>query len=298
MPPPSPRAGETDRKAEQPMNKPIMSNFSIATLLIFSGCGAGVDVVSTTETRGPMDTQAAIAAAEADVTPPTLMSISGFVHAQDGTPLAEVRACLQAGPTIDMDIGECATSGPDGSWTIHRVPANMLVTVGFSKQGFIPALRAIQTGDADVSIPEDEGRLLRESDPPTFAGAPLDARTGGIEFFIGSENGSEIRASVYVFSFDDGPRDPVYTGADGNPMTGATSGSSGAVTNLPAGTYVLTFTAENASCTARGALYGYPYDAYHLPGSVSIIVPVADGYITSPVGVDCAGSAAPVGSAP
>lgn len=273
-----------------------MSNLSIAALLVLSGCGGGVDVVSATDTSDPAGPQTTDTAAAANVAQPTV-SISGFVHSDDGAALSGVRACLQAGVTIAMDIGECATTGADGSWSIHGVPGNMLVTVGFSKQGFVSALRPVQTEAEDIVIPEEEGRLSPESSPPTFAGAPFGKTTGGIEFFIGSDNGSEVRASVEVFSYDDGAHDAVYMGADGSPVQGATTGSSGAVTNLHPGLYLLTFSAKGASCTTRGGLYGYPDDVYQVPGSTSLVVPVIEGHITTPVGVDCTGPAAPVGAA-
>ena len=127
--------------------------------------------------------------------------------------------------------------------------------------------------------------------PPAFAGVPMDSSTGGIEFFIGSD-GENAEASVTLFSFENGVHAPVYVGVDGNPIREATSGSAGGFVNLPPGMYVATFKSASGSCTTSGELYGAPMNVYPKPGEVSVVVPVAAGRITTPVGVDCTPNAA------
>jgi len=274
------------------MNSIILSSLSIATLLTLNGCGGGADVVGSTDTgkaTGPVAPPAS-----GEVSPSEFVSVSGIVRAPDGSPLPGVRACLQAGPTIAMDIGDCAMSGSDGSWTIARVPQNLLVTIGLSKEGFVPALRAVETATTNIETPGDETRLLAKSDPPSFAGAPLDAKTGGIEFFVETA-GKAAQVAVSLFSFETGSYAPVYTDADGEPMKDATSGSSGGFVNLRPGIYVLTFANESGSCATRGGLNGSPWNVYQTPGSASIVVPVVEGYVTTPVSVDCSTANAAVG---
>jgi hypothetical protein len=283
------------------MKTHLIGKVSITALFVLTGCGEGVDVVGSTDESAPTtpsekhENQASNGAVSA---PAALVSVSGFTHDADGAPLSAVKVCLQAGPTVAMDIGECATSEPDGSFTLHGVPANMLVTIGFEKDGFAPAIRAIQTESSDVQIPADENSLLAESTPPVFAGAPMDPNTGAIEFFVGSE-GADAPVAVSLFSIENGVHEPVYLGEDGKPQSGATSGSFGGFVNLPAGMYIATFKSPSGSCTTAGSLYGYPMSAYQQPGETGTVVlvevPVSSGRITTPVGVSCTGASVATG---
>src|SRR5436190_806958 len=114
---PSPGANQT-----RGTMKPFIMSISSTVTLLLSGCGGGVDVVATTEgtTAHPETVRASD---DIGSTPQEFVSVSGTVHAADGSPLSGVQACLQAGPTISMDIGDCATSVADGSWTVSGVPA-------------------------------------------------------------------------------------------------------------------------------------------------------------------------------
>jgi hypothetical protein len=195
-----------------------------------------------------------------------------------------------------MDIGTCATSEADGSFTLNDIPRDLLLTVGFEKAGYMPMIRAIRTGATDVGLPADESIMRPLSTPPVFGGAPFDVSTGALEFFAGS-GGEAPLASVSIVSYDDpnANYEPVYLDANGNPATGATAGSFGAFVGLPPGLYLVTFHSETGSCTPLGSMYGEPVDFFQVPGQTSILVPVVEGHVTTPVGVDCGGSAIPVG---
>jgi len=134
------------------------------------------------------------------------------------------------------------------------------------------------------------------SSPPAFAGAPLDDGTGAVEFFVDSDGVEPPKTTVSIVSYDDPNAnfEPVYLDASGAPSTGATGGSFGAFVGLPTGLYAVTFSSETGSCATLGGLYGEPIDYYQVPGQASILVPVVEGHVTTPIGVDCSGSAAPV----
>jgi hypothetical protein len=80
---------------------------------------------------------------------------------------------------------------------------------------------------------------------------------------------------------------PTYHDANRHPVSGATAGSAGAFANVAPGLYLLTFSGVPASCTARSGLYGYPVDSFQGADTISVVVPVVDGHITTRVGLDC-----------
>lgn len=271
------------------MNNSLVSAISLSALFTLSACGGAVDVGSTggapkaSDPNGPAVTPNMVA----DL--PAALSIQGFVHEADGAPLSGVEVCLQAGPEIALDIGDCATSATDGSFALHGMPQDLLVTIAFQKKGYVPAIRAIRMDKSDVELPSDENLMIPVSAPPAFAGAPLDAKSGGLQFFVGSDSGGASRASVWILSYENsGDYEPVYFDAARNVVSGARAGSSGAFVGLPTGLYAVTFHTDTGSCTPKGGLYGEPLEIYDLPGQTSLLVPVVEGHITMPVGVDCA----------
>jgi hypothetical protein len=274
------------------MNTSLVSTISLTTALFtLSACGGGVDVGSTSGSvpKASGATGQRTPPNEAAALPPSL-SIQGFVHDAHGASLSGVQVCLQAGPEIALDIGDCATSTADGSFALHGMPQEILLTIAFEKKGYVPAIRAIQMKTSDIELPSDENRMLPTSTPPVFAGAPLDATTGGIRFFVDSDSGEPAPASAWIASFENPNVDyeAVYFDAAGNVVSGAQAGSSGAFGGLPTGSYAVTFYSDTGSCTPKGDLYGQPL------GETSILVPVVEGHVTMPVGADCTANQAAV----
>ena len=128
------------------MNPRLTSNVSTIALIMLTGCGEAVDVVASSDGRAPT-TKESPATSGSDSPSTSLLSVSGFTNDGDGAALPAVKVCLQSGVALAMDVGECVTSAFDGSFSLHGVPGNMLVTIGFEKGGFVPTIRAIQMGD-------------------------------------------------------------------------------------------------------------------------------------------------------
>lgn len=274
------------------MNTFTMSKFSMAALITLAGCSGAVDVVSTSDGTEP----AGSIASHERTAGESPLSIIGVSHDADGAVLGGVKVCLQAGPETAMDIGTCATSNTEGLFVLQGIPREMLLTIAFEKPGYMPIIRALRTGTTDIGLPVEESVMRPLSSPPTFGGAPLDAKTGALEFFVASDGAETPAASVSIVSLDDpnALHEPVYLDGSGSPTIGAVSGSFGAFVGLPTGLYEVTFSSETASCSALGDLYGEPVGYYQVPGQVTILVPVVEGHVTTPVGVDCGGSATPV----
>jgi hypothetical protein len=76
---------------------------------------------------------------------------------------------------------------------------------------------------------------------------------------------------------------PLFVDASGN-LLDVTSGTRGLFVNLPPALYVVTFDGGAAGCRASGGLYGAPSAT---AGGVRLAVPVAAGFVTLPVAVDC-----------
>lgn len=278
------------------MNKHIFSNLSVSGVLLIAGCGSeSLSSDDHASAGGTSGSGGAPTTGGAGTEPSGTVSISGFAQDARGSPLEDVKACLQAGATIAMDIGSCATSQGDGSWTLQGVPQNLLVTAALSKEGFVPILRAIETRTDNLALPANDNRMVQVADPQTFAGKLFDLSKGGIEFFVTSNLSDSAEASVTLEQQQDvfhPAREfdghPVYLNDEGEPVPGATAGAHGAFVNLPAALYVLTFTYHpEVSCTLKSPLYGYTSDHGPLPGVASIVVPVIEAHVTTPVGVTC-----------
>jgi hypothetical protein len=264
------------------MNKIILTCVS----MVVAGCGGVVDANGEGSTTSPVPSPQSANSTDAPAVPASpRVSISGFAHASDGSALEGVEVCLQAGPTVAMNIGTCATSSADGAWTVSDVPANEDVTLALEKQGFAPMLRAIQTLTDDIAMPTEENVLVPAADGRSFMGTPTDTKKGQIEFFSTGQDD----VSVKLFGFDRQGAEPIYLDRDGKPAGATvTTGSRGGFVGLPTGVYMLQFSRPSARCMAdTTGLHGYP--AITFPDSTlpTLIVPVVEGYVTGPVGAGC-----------
>jgi hypothetical protein len=275
---------------------------SMLPLLSAVGCGGTGPAAPVTDGTGTggADTTAVDATGSAPavqttapvVVPANPVSISGWVHAPDGSVLADAEACLH--PAGGNARGPCTTTGSDGSFTLSGAPANSIVTVVFQKEGYLPSLRAIATTSGAIVLPQSEDVLVPSTAPQIFMGTPADPEKGQIEFVVTSPGSPPPDVSVTIEQFmiasvQGGPYSPSYLNADGTVAAGATVGSRGGFVNLAPGTYILEFAAIGVKCVADSGLYGYPVTNAYDPnsGEAAVTVPVAPGTITAPVGVSC-----------
>ncbi len=261
------------------MNTLTLTVVSVATFLSITGCGGA----------GPSD-RSASESSPADATPPPVgptVSISGFVHASDGTLLPGATVCARS--TDTSAVFASTTSGDEGSFTLSGVPANQQVMVVFRRETFFPSLRAITTGTSDIMLPENENAMLPAVNPQMFLGMTANPTRGQIAFAVTSPSAqAALDVSVTMTGFGGGSEAPVYFDASGSPAVGAGAGQSGGFVNVPPDYYVLRFGHTGATCTVSG-LYGYPATEYQntASGEAVVVVPVLAGYVTSPVDVTC-----------
>ncbi|MGO9833605.1 MAG: carboxypeptidase-like regulatory domain-containing protein [Polyangiaceae bacterium] len=256
------------------MDKLTWTGVSMVTLLSAMGCGGPGPSDASPSGEGP----AATSFAGTGSTPaPSVVSIQGVVYAPDGSSLSRVSVCLE-------DSSTCGTSGDDGSFTLPGAPANEFVPLTFQKEGFLPSLRVVQTQTSDVVFVMSE--ILSPAAPSqTFMGAATDPSKGNIAFFVVSPD-PQPAPRISVTMLGTGGSAPTYLGADGSPDVNATTGSTGGFVNVPAGIYVIQFGHAGTTCTASDA-NGYPLTVGQQAGEVTLIVPVAAGYVTTPVSVSC-----------
>jgi hypothetical protein len=274
-------AGKKEHE-KKTMNTTILNGFCLSALVLLAGCGAGADVVAAG--GGPASKGGGETTAVSPLSDTSGLSIAGYVHGADGAALAGVDVCLQAGPTVAMDIGQCGTSAADGSWTLDGIPRDESVTIAFKKAGYAPSMRAIQTNTSDIVLPSDENRLSLLTDS---GAARFDDHTGGIQFAVLSDEPGTVQATATLITGERQDPTPVYLDASGNAKSGATAGSAGAYANVAPGQYLLTFTGVPASCTAASGLYGFPVQSFQGADAASVVVPVVAGRITTTIGLDC-----------
>jgi hypothetical protein len=256
------------------MNTLTWTGVSMVTLLSAMGCGGA----GPSDTTPSGDAPAASSLAGTGSTPAqSAVSIQGVVYAPDGSSLSRVSVCLE-------DSSTCGTSGDDGSFTLPGAAANQFVPLTFQKEGFLPSLRVVETQTSDVVFLMSQ--ILSPAAPPqTFMGAATDPNKGSIAFFVVSPD-PQPAPRVSVTMLGTGASAATYLGADGSPDVNATTGSIGGFVNVSAGLYELQFGHAGATCTASDA-NGYPLTVGQQAGEVTLIVPVAAGYVTTPVSVSC-----------
>ena len=246
---------------------------TVLSLLAGAGCGgvAAHPADTTDAETGRGNASASPSGPEAFV--------SGFVHAADGSPLAGATVCVQ-------NTTACATSDEDGSFVVIGVPGAAYVTLTFEKQGFLPSLRVLLLQEFENVLPPAENTLFPAAAPQTFMGMTAAADAGGyLAFFVAApEGGPPVPAvSVTLIGMDNAPHAATYLDDGGLPVADASAGTHGGFADLPSGLYSISFGGSGTTCTTS-SLYGYPAPA----GQASLVVPVIDGYVTTPVSASCA----------
>jgi hypothetical protein len=247
----------------------------MVTLLSAMGCGGA----------GPSDTSP-----PGEAPPPTSpagpsVSIQGFVHGSDGSPLSGATVCPE-GVGAAKNAASCTTTVNDGSFTL-AAPANEWVAVTFDKPGFISTVRAVQTQTGVVTFPGTENVMLPAVEPQMIAGVPADPSMGQVAFsVIGPQGQDGAAVSVTLGGGNGSPQPAIYLDSSGSPAVGATNGTQGRFVNVPPGLYALHFSQSSVTC-APLSLYGWPMTAYQQPGEAAVVVPVMAGYLTAPVAASC-----------
>jgi hypothetical protein len=246
-----------------------------AGALFLGGCG-GAD---------PSSSQGPSAQGSTSAATPDSLSISGFAHASDGTLLRGASVCLKG----QVSSPACTTTGSDGAFVLGAASYD-LVEITFSKAGFLPTLRPIATRASNVVLPEGENTMMPVVVPQTFMGSQTDPTKGHIEFAVLAPSSGTPSPVVATLTDANGDTPPtIYLDASGAPTTAATGGTSGGFANLAPGVYILRFASSSAKCSATSGSYGYPLTTFQDPtsGQAAVIVPVAAGTVTGPVGVAC-----------
>jgi len=223
---------------------------------------------------------------------PESVSIRGFTHASDGSILPGVEVCLVNASVISppTDTAMCAVSASDGAFQVSGARADGAVTLTFRKDGFVPTARPIALQAQDVTLPSSENVLY--ADPMVFMGSPADSSKGQIAFALTTSDSGpapQLSATLAGYLVPGGFGDPVaavYNDAKGAPAPAAEAGASGGFVNVKPGMYAITLHPTTGFCVSTSGLYGYAA-TQESNGDIAILVPVIQGYMTSPVGVWC-----------
>jgi len=156
-------------------------------------------------------------------------------------------------------------------------------------------LRAIATRTEDITLPATENALM--ATPLKFMGEPADTSKGQIPFTLTTTGGTpadlkrvgleaeSLTATAFslLTAFDASPEiAPVWT-PDAAPTAGAAT-VEGGFPNVPSALYLVRLKGPSAACAASTGLHGDLLGASDEP---AIIVPVLEGYVTSPVSISC-----------
>jgi hypothetical protein len=237
------------------------------------------------------------AAGESGGTGSTAILIQGVALTSEGSPVAGVSVCLRPN-LVTTDHTSCTTTDASGAWALAGAPANSLVAITFIKEGFLPTLRPIVTTTQTVKLTGGDRSVLATGDwagvlvsvlenPATSAGAmgtALDPNVGHIAFSTATGGAEPVTPAAVTLGGTDRQEAPLFVDASGN-LLSATSGTRGLFVNLAPALYAVAFDGGSAAtCRANGDLYGA---STATAGGVQLMVPVAAGFVTLPVAVDC-----------
>jgi len=139
-------------------------------------------------------------------------------------------------------------------------------------------------------LPPNENTLFPVTAPQTFMGMTAAGDAGGyVAFLVTTPDGGQPApsVSVTVSGTDGAPYAAIYVDDGGLPIANATAGARGGFAGLPPGLYGISFGASGATCTTS-SLYGFTMtDQQPTAGQASLVVPVIDGYVTTPVSASC-----------
>jgi hypothetical protein len=185
----------------------------------------------------------------------------------------------------------CVMTGPDGTFSLPGLPEAADIVVTLKKDGYVPALKAIETARTDMQTTNPIPMFL-SSDPQPDLGFPVDMQQkGAVVFFVigpappdsGAPFGPDQGATV-TLSPTSG-NGPLY--GDNNFFDAGTMsivGGAGEYLNVDPGDYVLTVDDANHNCSA----ISFPFGGWGYPlPPASVKFPVLAGYVTDQVGFLC-----------
>lgn len=262
------------------MTRIVFSSAALTTILAVLGCsGPVIDVPENTEEPGALPLNGASSVNGA-------VSVFGFVQTEKRAALPGADVCV-----LDGNM-RCTASRAGGAFALHAVSADSDVLVMFEKEGFTPVLFPMRTGRDNVGL---SPAMRFWVNGKSFMGTSANTTQGQLEFLVAPAPSGPATVSVTLTDLDGRTRAPLYLGHDGKPALDATSGFRGGFTDLPTGDYLLTFSGVSAKCTRAGSGFdnGYvsaspvvaPVD--RAGESVTLVVPVMEGYLTGPVTVSC-----------
>jgi hypothetical protein len=185
----------------------------------------------------------------------------------------------------------CAMTGPDGTFSLPGLPQATDVVVTFKKDGYVPALKAVETARTDMQTTNPIPMFLSSDSQPDL-GFPIDMQQKGAVFFFAI--GPAPPDSGAQFGPDQGATVTLSPTSGNGPLYGDNNffdasamsivGGAGEYYNVDPGDYVLTVDDPNHNC----APISFPFGGWGYPlPPASVKFPVLAGYMTVQVGFLC-----------
>jgi hypothetical protein len=216
---------------------------------------------------------------------------AGQAAAGDGGPqgIPDVAVCVNGRPEIP-----CVMTGPDGTFALPGLPQATDVAITFKKDGFVPAVKAVETARTDMQTTNPIG-MFSTSDPQPNLGFPIDMQQkGAVLFFVigpapdGGAGFAADEGATVMLSPASG-NGPLY--GDNNFLDAATMGivgGAGEFLNVDPGDYALTVNDPNHNCSP----ISFPFGGWGYPlPPASVKFPVLAGFVTAQVGFLCTAKA-------
>jgi hypothetical protein len=190
----------------------------------------------------------------------------------------------------------CVMTATDGTFVLPGLPQATDLVITFKKDGYVPALKAIETARADMQT-SNPIPMFSSSDPMPNLGFSIDMQQKGeVYFFV---IGPAPADSGAPFAADQGATVTLMPANGNGPFygdnnlfdAGVTSiiGGAGAYFNVDPGDYTLTVDDPRHNC----APISFPFSGWGYPvPPLSVEFPVLAGYVTAQVGFLCTAKAA------
>ena len=215
---------------------------------------------------------------------PVGTALDKALRPQDLPGLGGVEVCIDGMAAIP-----CATSGSDGIFVLHGLPAQTDLVLTTRKDGYVKTLRPIETASTDMDGTAFPMVTTKSGGPRPDLGFTYDDSLGAISFFaiqLESDGGVALPPDVHVSIDPKAQHGPFFT-TDRNVFdktATASIGGLGFFFNVEPGDYVLTFDDEKADC----APISFPFGAFGYPSPpTSVHFPVKSEYVTDQVAVLC-----------
>jgi hypothetical protein len=207
-------------------------------------------------------------------------------------PLSGVQVCIYQNSAIP-----CVTSQDDGTFTLSGLPPRTDIALTFNKDGYLPALRPVQTASANMDGRDLPQQMIPASGSTPALGVSIDLQNKGqIQAFavvlgnavsdggvgVASAPGTQVALSPMSGN------GPYFLNNQNQFDLSATTfqGIVGNYYNVDPGTYTLTFTNPGFDC--EPVSFPFSRDGWPLTTPAhSLKIVVAAGYTTGIVGTLC-----------